>query len=305
MNHLPWAALPDLTPGEAYGLSCSNATVSLKSRLARRLIENAKLDAGHLGLLVVGGVDYNRRDPAKKSSETTPPWFPEQVQSGQTVRLARRCSEFRLLGTGKEIEDVQAIFDDTQERSGVTIALTGSQAVGTSVKDSMSGMRYIHLATHGFFSPPELRNAFDFEDQLPAMRLPGRLTRAEVTTLYPGLLSGLMLAGVNNPPPCQGLPGRLDWGTGLITAEEVAGLDLSGCELAVLSACETGIGRVTGGEGVLGLQRAFHIAGARFVIASLWRIEDHATRRLMAQFYKNLWVHRLSPDEAMRHSRSC
>ena len=83
LNHLPWAALPDLTPGAASGAFLLERYGFAQITSARRLIENAKLDAGHLGLLVVGGVDYNRREPAKKSSETTPPWFPEQVQSGQ------------------------------------------------------------------------------------------------------------------------------------------------------------------------------------------------------------------------------
>ena len=73
-----------------------------------------------------------------------------------------------------------------------------------------------------------------------------------------------------------------------MTAEEVAGLDLRGCELAVLSACETGRGQIAGGEGVIGLQRAFHEAGARRVVASLWKVDDDATRRLMEQFYTAL-----------------
>ena len=114
------------------------------------------------------------------------------------------------------------------------------------------------------------------------------------------MLSGVILAEVNSQPATAS---SIDWGTGLLTAEEVAGMDVSGCEVAVLSACETGVGRVTGGEGVLGLQRAFHVAGAEFVIASLWRIEDDATRKLMSLFYKNLWIGKLSPPDAMRQAQ--
>src|SRR5262249_58964876 len=115
----------------------------------------------------------------------------------------------------------------------------------------------------------------------------------------PGRLEGLVGAGAKAPPtnPATGL---VDLGAGIMTAEEVAGLDLSACALAVLSACETGLGRTAGGEGVLGLQRAFHQAGARTVVASLWRVDDEATRALMTRFYENLWQAQRRPLEALR-----
>ena len=63
---------------------------------------------------------------------------------------------------------------------------------------------------------------------------------------------------------------------------------MEGLELAVLSACETGLGDVAGGEGTFGLQRAFHLAGARDVVASLWKVPDQQTRELMAEFYQRI-----------------
>src|SRR4029079_7751533 len=109
--------------------------------------------------------------------------------------------------------------------------------------------------------------------------------------IHSGLLSGIVLAGANRPPEA----GKDD---GILTALEVAELDLRGTELVVLSACETGLGRVVGGEGLLGLQRAFQVAGARSVIASLWAVDDQATRNLMERFYQNLWVERMPQGEA-------
>jgi CHAT domain-containing protein len=106
------------------------------------------------------------------------------------------------------------------------------------------------------------------------------------------LLSGLVLAGANRDP-----------GKAVLTAEEVAGLDLRGAELVVLSACDTGLGKVAAGEGVLGLQRGFHEAGARALAASLWSVSDAATSVLMEDFYTNLWEKRLTRLEALRQAQ--
>ena len=117
-----------------------------------------------------------------------------------------------------------------------------------------------------------------------------------VTGWHPGLLSGLVLAGANQPTE----PDRDD---GILTAIEVASLDLTNVDLAVLSACETGLGEVAGGEGILGLQRAFQTAGARSVVAGLWKVPDRATQMLMTRFYENLWDKKMSKLEALRQAQ--
>ena len=118
--------------------------------------------------------------------------------------------------------------------------------------------------------------------------------RVGAAAISPLVLSGLVFAGANRPD----LPGR-----GLLTGEALVGLDLSGLDLAVLSACDTGLGDVAGGEGVFGLQKAFHLAGCKDVVASLWKVEDDATAALMTLFYRGLWVENLSPAEALRKAQ--
>src|SRR5262249_60609970 len=68
---------------------------------------------------------------------------------------------------------------------------------------------------------------------------------------------------------------------GILLGEDIVGRNLHRMELAVLSACETGLGDVAGGEGAFGLQRAFHVAGCKNVVASLWQGDDDAQAGLM------------------------
>jgi CHAT domain-containing protein len=103
----------------------------------------------------------------------------------------------------------------------------------------------------------------------------------------PETLCGLALAGANH-----GAIGRL-------TAEELATLDLSNCELAVLSACETNVGIRRAGQGIQSLQTSLHAAGVRTAITSLWRVSDAATMRLFELFYTKLWKEGLGAGEAL------
>lgn len=173
----------------------------------------------------------------------------------------------------------------------------GDAVLKRSVRESKSPV-VLHLATHGFAltdqAPnPNRRHAFN----PPAFSNP--LVRCVPAGFEnPLLRSGLALAGAQT---------WLDGGTppeaaedGLLTAEEVTGMDLHGTEMVVLSACGTGLGEVRSGEGVFGLRRAFVLAGAKTLIMSLWSVPDLPTAILMEQFY----IHLLGGDrprgEALR-----
>jgi len=117
--------------------------------------------------------------------------------------------------------------------------------------------------------------------------------RGNIVGFHPGLRSGLVLAGANRPVEA----GQDD---GILTALEVAELDLAHVDLATLSACETGLGKAAAGEGLLGLQRAFQVAGTHSVVATLWTIRDDAGRQLMIDFYENLWAKKMSKVEALQ-----
>src|SRR5207253_11270583 len=96
----------------------------------------------------------------------------------------------------------------------------------------------------------------------------------------PLLRSGLAFAGANLR--------RSGEDDGILTALEASGLDLDGTELVVLSACDSGVGEASGGEGVYGLRRALVIAGAATQVMSLWQVDDEATRDLMIGYYGRL-----------------
>ncbi len=140
----------------------------------------------------------------------------------------------------------------------------------------------LHLATHGFFFT---------EDEAGFARLPVE---------DPMLRSGLALAGANTRLRGDSLPPEA--GDGLLPAKDVAGLDLRRTRLVVLSACETGLGEVRSGEGVLGLRRAFVLAGAGVQVVSLWSVPDAETRTLMVDLYERM-LDGQSPAEALRGAR--
>jgi CHAT domain-containing protein/tetratricopeptide (TPR) repeat protein len=178
----------------------------------------------------------------------------------------------RLPNTRKEVESVAASWRMT---GATAAAYFGSDATEENFKQNAPGKRIIHLATHGFYISDECQKKLN--------TLGGFGTQdGGYVGENPLLLSGLLLAGANKHNEGANEAKRED---GIVTAEEVAGMNLRGTDLVVLSACETGLGTVRSGEGVYGLRRAFQMAGARTVISALWPIDDKATAEFMGQLF--------------------
>jgi CHAT domain-containing protein len=158
---------------------------------------------------------------------------------------------------------------------GATV-LTAAKATESAMKE-LHGPRVLHLATHGFF----LANLQIGESGTRSGATGSGVAAAAERVENPLLRSGLALAGAN-----LRLSGAED--DGILTALELAGLDLWGTKLAVLSACETGVGEVRNGDGVYGLRRALVLGGAESQVMSLWKVPDRATRELMEAYYGGL-----------------
>jgi len=220
----------------------------------------------------------NSAPPAASEPEAVP-LEPDPSRGNQSRDLNYRDVNFRRLpGTRAEAEEIANML-------GVT-ALFESDVLEANLKACRSP-RILHLATHGFFLPDQSREAdldiplgeFDELNNVGVGRLSSKLEN-------PLLRSGLALAGANTWLRGKKLPAQAE--DGILTAEDISGMDLTATDLAVLSACETGLGQIEVGEGVFGLRRAFVLAGAKTLVMSLWKVPDQQTKELMVEFYRRL-----------------
>jgi CHAT domain-containing protein/Tfp pilus assembly protein PilF len=159
----------------------------------------------------------------------------------------------------------------------------------------------LHLATHGFFlSDLKVGSSFpgDVARGIQTMPMFTKPMDRQMKIESPLLRSGILLAGANRALKSS----EIEKGDGIVTAEEILGLDLRGTEMVVLSACETGLGEVKTGEGVFGLRRAFTQAGAKSLVMSMWSVPDRETKELMIEFYKNILSKNLNRCQALRQA---
>lgn len=247
--------------------------------------------ASPTSILALGNVDYDEMGRADRAGEL--------LAAADASALRSGLQEFwlPLSETGREADGILHMAKRFLGEEIDRQSLQGTEATEARLKSEIEGRDVLHLATHGYFQPEGLPSMWE-EAQGGTTTDAGemRREREELAGLYPGLLSGLVLAGANLEP-------EESEEDGLLTADELGWLDLSSCQLAVLSACETGLGTARGGEGLQSLRRAFHQAGARTVISSLWRVRDQETVELMTGFYRRHWMDGESPSRALRSSQ--
>lgn len=264
------------------------------------------------GILVVGNPAFDQAGKLAVTSNQPVPAGAVSSTAGTLLRGTRSaCGTFQTLhfpplpASQREAENIAALWtqsgagagagvmrgSDAKAGNGESLQMTGVDASPEAFTQYAPGKRVLHVATHGFFLEGSCESAVQRrldpsnrdESVLPA------------TAENPLLLSGLAFAGANRRSSAEA-----DETDGILTAEEIAGINLEGVDWAVLSACDTGVGEIKVGEGVFGLRRAFQVAGARTVIMSLWPVDDKTTEQWMGTLYREHFLNGKDTVESVR-----
>lgn len=183
-----------------------------------------------------------------------------------------------LPGTKEEVEAIAKDFDATNSNKCITITdVAGTEESFRALANK--DVSIIHLATHGFFWTEEETEKRSYVSFLTD-RKKQNMSYEDKTLLR----SGLFFSGANIGLSGGELPDDVE--DGILTAKELADMNLGDVDMVVMSACQSGLGE-TSGEGVFGLQRGFKLAGANTLLMSLWKVDDAATKLLMTNFYKH------------------
>ena len=274
------------------GLLGERIAIHNEVTLARLLALRKEVSSGG-GLLAVGGIDYDAEveaDALAQLDASTPPLergeggrpgcVPGPGRWGSCPFLARARRRSRSPRSSAPFSSAKPACSRMPRRPRARSS-PRRRRPATCISRRTGGSRARASSQSSTCSPMRPRAA------------PSSVPRKTLTGFAPETLCGLALAGANRGADSLGrVPG-------ILTAEELASFDLRGCELAVLSACETNVGLRRAGQGIQSLQTALHAAGARTAITSLWKVDDAATRRLFELFYTKLWQEKLGKREAL------
>ena len=195
--------------------------------------------------------------------------------------------------TKEEVAVIAELLKSSDLEPKIYTAHQASEETFKSIDFTEASPHILHLATHGYFFPDPSDVSKNLrQESAPVFQISD----------HPMIRSGLILAGGNHAWE-TGKPFKNGPEDGILTAYEISQMDLSNTELAVLSACETGLGDIEGNEGVYGLQRAFKIAGVNYLIMSLWQVPDKDTKEFMTSFYRYWLTEQLPIQDAFRKTQ--
>ena len=238
-----------------------------------------------LSIKLVGGVNYSElplvKDSISKEESNEDFAFQINLQNEMKVNGAERGGKINYL-KGSEIE-VNEVSKLLQDSGWSTTTLSGRNAGEYQFKEELNKTSpgILHIATHGFaFPEKEIKNEESFQMNEKS---------SYKVSDDPMVRCGLMFSGANiswSDDPQKMI--QVSGDDGILTAAEVSNMDLSNTKLAVLSACETGLGKIESSEGTFGLKRGFKLAGVDKIIVSLWKVPDNESMELMTLFYSEL-----------------
>jgi CHAT domain-containing protein len=241
----------------------------------RELVNRRDINENNRAVLY-GGLDYDAKLDTFSQSRSRTRFSEKFVDHSDVRSMKYRGGQENLTHTLDEVEQIEKELKKTQWQ-----CLLDTLSLGTEESfKSLSGKKIntLHIATHGFYYTLEESDNIGYD-----FLLLNDQTSTEDRSLS---RSGLLMSGANHILDGDSIPENVE--DGILTAKEIADVDLRGLDLVVLSACQTGLGDISQGEGVFGLQRGFKKAGANSILMSLWEVNDEATQILMTQFYKNL-----------------
>ncbi|MBK7887691.1 MAG: CHAT domain-containing protein [Bacteroidetes bacterium] len=237
-------------------------------------------------IALFGGIQYDvQPDSSNQKKEESNEDF---LLSNTLQRESTRGAMSYLPGTKAEVESIAPLFKNLQWTTSLSTGILATETAFKILSDTGSPS-IIHIATHGFAFPDKDEKHKDGKGMM--MMTANNQQQQYKAAEDPMLRCGLMFAGANlswTGKQAEMLQKTGD--DGILTAAEVSALDLSQTKLVVLSACETGLGKIEGSEGVFGLQRGFKLAGVEQLIVSLWSVPDKETMQLMTTFYSDLAI---------------
>ena len=295
--------------GALYNIGIENLPISAEERMSDRFnmyrLSSTRLLALHphstseRKTALFGGLDYEMSPQDVASNNLKNAYHSEFIAQNRdaSADFMERGGFGALPFSLKEVKSASKLL----EANGYECHLFEGKDGTEEAFKSLSGkkVKVMHLSTHGAFVPKkEAKNTkqknnfrfIRFDDAAPqAQEEDQSLTR-----------SFLVMAGGNMLKNYDSIPEGID--DGILTAQEIAHTDLRGCDLVVLSACETALGDITN-EGVMGLQRGFKKAGANTILMSLWKVDDQASSLLLTKFYENLLSKKMPKIDALKKAQ--